>query len=84
MIYTIDSKFQVGDQVLVLNYRKKPAKFEPCEIKTVTARLYPNGEVSLKFDVILERHTTDRRGFQNPIWLYVDIDSVKEIGDLPF
>lgn len=62
MRYLIHTDFVEGAKVMALNYRKKPAQWEPGTVLDVKARLKPDEEYSLSIRVRLDRTTRPTRG----------------------
>jgi len=65
----------------VLNYRRKPAIWEPATVQWVTAGFDAEGTARVSYQVMLERRTTGRSRFYPdggaPMFLTVGDDGIK-------
>jgi hypothetical protein len=66
------------DRVMVLNYRKKPAEWEPATVYHTTGKYDKKGSCRFTYDVVLDRQRM-RRGMGVAYWLYFGDDSIEKI-----
>jgi hypothetical protein len=68
----------VGERVLVLNYRCRPARWESGVVIEVEYwSRWSRDAWSWKYQVLLDRRSTPPRGGSNPITLYLTNDGIQ-------
>lgn len=68
---------KIGDKVLVKNYRRKNDQWEDGEVVGVTAYLnQDNRSTNINYEVLLDRRTWNRRGWENYIRITVGAEDI--------
>ena len=83
---TVSIKAHEGDKVMALNYKMKPAEWEPATVQSVRVGIQRDGTYHVSYDVILDRKGKPKKGWSirsgdyeydgRPLRLYVGNESI--------